>query len=258
MNLDHYNNIVALNYSGCKALLRSPGHYKAWLTEDKKDSPALQMGRLVHLAALQPELLAERVAVAPTVDRRTKDGKAAFEAFQAGLKEGQECVSQDIYDDVIRISIAAHERLIALGLTDWQTEMGCVLGMGNNITIKGRPDLIAKDAEGNLVVVDLKTTQDASPAAFAKDVANFKYHLQAAFYMRLTGAKSFVIVAQEKELPCANRVYTLDEAALAEGNRLMDEAIALYTQCVAFDSWPTYTKDITTLSLPKWAISTNQ
>ena len=135
--------------------------------------------------------------------------------------------------------------------------MGCVSGLGN-ITLKGRPDLIAKDANGDLVVVDLKTTQDASPAAFAKDVANFKYHLQAAFYMRLTGAKKFVIVAQEKELPCANRVYTLDEAALAEGNRLMDEAIALYTQCVAFDSWPTYTKDITTLSLPKWAISTNQ
>jgi len=257
MNLDHYNNIIALNYSGCKALLRSPGHYKAWLTEDKKDSPAFQMGRLVHLAALQPELLAERVAVSPSVDRRTKEGKATFELFQSGLKEGQECVSQDIYEDVIRIAKSAHDALVALGLTEWQTEMGCVIGMGA-ITIKGRPDLIAKDANGDLVVVDLKTTQDASPAAFAKDVANFKYHLQAAFYMRLTGAKKFIIVAQEKELPCANRVYTLDEAALAEGNRLMEEAIALYSQCVAFDSWPTYSKDITTLSLPKWAISTNQ
>jgi exodeoxyribonuclease VIII len=257
MNLDHYNNLVALNYSGAKILLRSPGHYKAWLTEEKKDTPAFQVGRLVHLAALQPELLAERVAVAPIVDRRTKDGKASYEAFQAGLKEGQECVSADVYDDVIRISKAAHEALVDLGLTDWQTEMGCVSGLGN-ITLKGRPDLIAKDANGDLVVVDLKTTQDASPAAFAKDVANFKYHLQAAFYMRLTGAKKFVILAQEKELPCANRVYTLDEAALAEGNRLMEEAIALYSQCVAFDSWPTYTKDITTLSLPKWAISTNQ
>lgn len=257
MNLDHYNNIVALNYSGCKALLRSPGHYKAWLTEDKKDSPALQMGRLVHLAALQPELLAERVAVAPIADRRTKQGKEIYEAFQAGLKEGQECVSQDIYDDVIRIAQVARKSLLDLNLTEWQTEMGCVLGMGP-ITIKGRPDLIAKDANGDLVIVDLKTTQDASPASFAKDVANFKYHLQAAFYMRLTGAKKFIILAQEKELPCANRVYTLDEAALAEGNRLMDEALALYAQCVAFDSWPTYSKDITELSLPKWAISTNQ
>jgi len=257
MNLDHYNNIIALNYSGCKALLRSPGHYKAWLTEDKKDSPAFQMGRLVHLAALQPELLAERVAVSPSVDRRTKEGKATFELFQSGLKEGQECVSQDIYEDVIRIAKSAHDALVDLNLTEWQTEMGCVIGMGT-ISIKGRPDLIAKDANGDLVVVDLKTTQDASPAAFAKDVANFKYHLQAAWYMRLTGAKKFIIVAQEKDLPCANRVYTLDEAALAEGNRLMEEAIALYSQCVAFDSWPTYSKDITTLSLPKWAISNNQ
>lgn len=258
MNLDHYNNIVALNYSGAKMLMRSPLHYKAWLTEDKKDSPAFQMGRLVHLAALQPELLAERVAVAPLVDRRTKLGKETFEAFQSTLKEGQECVSQDIYEDVIRIAKAAHDAFVGLNLTEWQTEVGCLLDLGNNIMLKGRPDLIAKEANGDLVIVDLKTTQDASPAAFAKDVANFKYHLQAAFYMRLTGAKKFIILAQEKDLPCANRVYTLDEAALAEGNRLMEEAIALYTQCVAFDSWPTYSKDITTLSLPKWAISTNQ
>jgi len=258
MNLDHYNDIVALNYSGCKTLLRSPCHYKAWLTEDKKDSPAFQMGRLVHLAALQPELLTERVAVAPDVDRRTKDGKATYEAFLVSRGDRTEVVSKDMFDDVIRIATAARQTLINLNLTEWQTEMGCVLNIKPCVTIKGRPDLIAKDADGNLVIVDLKTTQDASPAAFAKDVANFKYHLQAAFYMRLTGAKKFVIVAQEKDLPCANRVYTLDEAAIAEGNRLMEEGIALYSQCITFDSWPSYSKDVTTLSLPKWAISTNQ
>ena len=255
MSHEEYNKIVALNYSGAKLLLRSPLHYKASLTEEKKDSPALLMGRLVHLMALQPEVYADRVVISPTVDRRTKDGKAVWEAFQALVKEGQECVSADVQDEVTRIANAARNALEDLKLTDWMTEKACVKTIKDGVYIKGRPDLIAKDANGDLVVVDLKTCQDAGPA-FGRDVANFKYHLQAAWYMRLTGAKKFYIVAQEKELPCANRVYTLDEATLAEGSRLMDEAIALYEQCITFDSWPSYTKEVTTLSIPKWAFST--
>ena len=255
MSHTEYNNIVALNYSGAKMLLRSPLHYKASLTEEKKDSPALLMGRLVHLMALQPEVYADRVVISPTVDRRTKDGKAVWEAFQALVKEGQECVPADVQDEVTRIANAARNALEDLKLTDWQTEKSIVVNLKPCVSIKGRPDLIAKDSNGDLVVVDLKTCQDAGPS-FGRDVANFKYHLQAAWYMRLTGAKKFYIVAQEKELPCANRVYTLDEATLAEGSRLMDEAIALYEQCITFDSWPSYTKEVTTLSIPKWAFST--
>jgi len=217
----------------------------------------MQLGRVVHVATLQPEVLFERVLVLPQMDRRTKDGKAAYEAAMASVKEGQEVVSQDTFDDAMRISTAAREAIKSLNYDICSAEQSFVKDVGN-VKIKGRIDLLAWDSNNDNIIIDLKTTQDASPAAFARDVVNFKYHLQAAWYMRLTGAKKFYIVAQEKDLPCANRVYTLDEAALAEGNRLMDEAIALYTQCVAFNSWPTYTKDITELSLPKWAFSTNQ
>jgi len=257
MSHEEYNNIVALNYSGCKALLRSPGHYKAWLTEDKKDSPAMQLGRVVHIAALQPEVLFDRVAVLPQMDRRTKEGKAAYEAAMASVKEGQEVVSQDLFDDAMKITTAAREAIKTLNYDICEAEQTFVKEWGV-VKIKGRVDLLAWDSNNETFVIDLKTTQDASPAAFARDVVNFKYHLQAAWYMRLTGAKKFVIVAQEKEAPYANRIYTLDEAAIAEGNRLMDEGIALYTQCVTFDSWPSYPKDQSVLSLPKWAFSNNQ
>lgn len=257
MTDQEYRALEALNYSGAKFLLRSPGHYRSSLTEEKKDSPAMQLGRVVHLAALQPELLGERVVVLPAMDRRTKEGKAAYEAVMSSVKEGQEVVSQDIFDDAKRIAEAARVAIKSINYDICQAEQTFVKDVGN-VKIKGRIDLMLWDSNNETSIVDLKTTQDASPAAFARDVVNFKYHLQAAWYMRLTGAKKFYIVAQEKELPCANRVYTLDEAALAEGNRLMDEALALYAQCVAFDSWPTYTKDITELSLPKWAFSTNQ
>ena len=135
MSHEEYNNIVALNYSGAKMLLRSPLHYKASLTEEKKDSPALLMGRLVHLMALQPEVYADRVVISPTVDRRTKDGKAVWEAFQALVKEGQECVSADVQDEVTRIANAARNALEDLKLTDWQTEKSIVVNLKSCVSI---------------------------------------------------------------------------------------------------------------------------
>jgi hypothetical protein len=38
----------------------------------------------------------------------------------------------------------------------------------------------------------------------------------------------------------------------------MQEACLLYAQCVMFNSWPSYPKEVTSLSLPKWAISPTQ
>jgi hypothetical protein len=83
--------------------------------------------------------------------------------------------------------------------------------------------------------------------------------MQAAFYMRLTGAKRFIILAVEKRPPFAYRLYELDEAAIAEGQRLMDEAVALYSVCLKVNNWPSYPSDLTPLSLPKYAFNqTNQ
>jgi hypothetical protein len=223
-----YNSIIGLNYSGAKVLLKSPAHYQAWLTAEHKDSPAMKFGRLVHTATLQPKEFLAKVAISPDVDRRTKAGKELYEAFTASLPEGAEVVDQEAMSK------------------QW-----------NGAFIKGRPDLIT-EINGEKVVIDLKTTQEASPESFSRDCFNFKYFLQAAFYMELTGAKRFILVAVEKEAPYAHKVYELDEPAIAEGKRLMEAAMATYVQCLTFNAWPSYGSELTTLSLPRYAYTSNQ
>ena len=257
--MNDYQSIVGLNYSGAKVLLKSPRHYQAWLTAEQKDSPALKFGRLVHLAVLQPKAFITDVAITPDVDRRTKDGKAAYEAFTKDLKPGTEIVDAETHDEVCKIASGAEQALVSIGLKKdsmWVTETPLYRDEGG-VTIKGRPDLIT-EIDGKKVVIDLKTTQDASPESFSRDVANYRYHLQAAFYLALTGAERFILIAQEKEAPYAWRTYELDEATLNEGKRLMTEAVALYKNCLAFNSWPSYTKDLTTISIPRYAFPQTQ
>ena len=76
-------------------------------------------------------------------------------------------------------------------------------------------------------IIDLKTTGEgnSNPDKFIKSVANYLYHLQAAHYLEVIGAKRFVFIAVEKVFPHAISITELDEDALAEGRWLRQEAL---------------------------------
>lgn len=251
MSTPNYNDIIGLNYSAAKELLKSPAHYKAYLDTPRKESSALRMGRLTHMALFEPGKFNSTVKVGPDVDKRTKEWKE----FLATVPEGAEIASPEEYELVDDIVSSAEDGLKRLKLdgNDWQTE-AALTAEYQGVTIKGRPDLVTNIA-GDKVILDLKTTEDAGPWSFSADVNSYKYHLQAAFYMKLTGAKRFIILAVEKKPPFAYRLYELDEAAVKEGQRLMDEAVALYSVCLKVNNWPSYPSDLTSLSLPKYAFN---
>jgi exodeoxyribonuclease VIII len=104
-------------------------------------------------------------------------------------------------------------------------------------------------------VVDIKTTTDASPQAFARSVATFAYHVQAAHYLEGLSdrCQRFVFVAVEKTHPHAVAVYELDADALALGRTTRDNALDVIAGCQAAGVWPGYSDTVQTLSLPKWA-----
>jgi exodeoxyribonuclease VIII len=257
--MNNYKSIDALNYSGAKQVLRSPAHYRASLMEEQKDTPALKFGRLVHTSTFLPLEFKAKVAIMPEgIDRRTKAGKESYEAFINSLAPETEVVDSETHAHISDVTEAASAGLASLNLshTDWIVEESITKEYAG-ITIKGRPDLVSVIGNDK-VVVDLKTTQDASPHSFSRDVHNLKYFMQSAWYLELTGATRFILLAVEKEPPFAWRVYELDAEAIAEGKRLMDEACAIYKQCKTFKSWPSYTKDLTMLSLPRYAFNSTQ
>jgi exodeoxyribonuclease VIII len=108
------------------------------------------------------------------------------------------------------------------------------------------------------VVVDLKTTKSASKRGFAKSVAEYRYHVQAAIYTDLLEANGlfvpeFIFIAVEKTYPYAVGIYKLDQDALDLGRSLYQRDLALYKHCVEMDDWPAYPEEVVTLSLPAWA-----
>ncbi len=246
-----YHADPAVSASHLHAVAKSPYHYWSRYLDPKRTpvepTASVRLGSLVHCAVLEPSELQARYGVCGP--RNTKAGKeqaermaaAGIEAVTASDMLAANCMA----DSVHRHPAAA--ALLAQGKAEqsfWWDDAS------TGLRCKCRPDWYA-----GTTVVDLKTTTDASPAAFARSVATFRYHVQASHYLAgLHGAERFVFIAVEKTAPYAVAVYELDAAAMAAGNELRQRDMRIIADCHATTEWPGYGDDCQTLSLPSWAL----
>lgn len=248
---EKYHATVALSKSGLDQFQRSPAHYKAWLEGAKEEAtPAMVFGSAFHCAVLERDEYAKRYAIFEG-DRRTKAGKEAYEALQAS---GATIITRETADaiEAMKLSLMAHPAA-GKALYAGDTEVS-VFDTVDGIKVKARIDLLPDHRELYDSLADIKTTQDASPAAFAKTAAQLRYHVQAAWYLRFFPMKRrFLFIAIEKTAPYECAVYEMDQAAIDQGNAEIDKQLEFFKSCQEFNSWPGYSTAIEKLTLPNWA-----
>ena len=123
-------------------------------------------------------------------------------------------------------------------------------------TIKGkcRPDWISDDGS---IVVDVKTTTDASPKGFQKSIANWGYHLQLGWYLRGlrklgVPAEQFIFIAIEKTAPFCVGVYRADQEMINFAMKELDQLMPEIQTAMVSNEFPDYTPEITSIGLPPW------
>lgn len=254
-----YLALDRLSPSRAKLLSKSPAHDRYNRDHPPTETPALRVGKATHALALEGRAAYEAAfAVEPKADGRTKEGKAIKAAF-AESAEGKTIVTASEAELIESMATGILSHPLAPALIEGGTpELSMIWDdPETGAPCKGRLDLARLEAGA---ILDLKTTLDASPAAFARSVISFGYATQAAAY--LSGAAAlgadvtdFIIVAVEKVPPFAVGIYRLPDAALELGRRRWAEACALYVACLVSGSWPGYPDTITELALPNWAMS---
>ena len=249
-----YHADPAVSASHLKEISKSPFHYwSRYLDPDRvamTPTAAMRLGSLTHCATLEPDELTKRYQLAP--DRRTKEGKAAVVEMAAA---GIEAVSEADLAQALQMADAVRSNsTAALLLSNGAPEQSFWFDdVSTGLRCKCRPDWF--DGE---TIVDLKTCSDASPAGFAKAVAQWSYQVQAAHYLCGTLAKRFIFVAVEKSAPFATACYELDAQALVHGSVLRHNALQRLQDCRAIQHWPGYTDGgIQTIQLPGWALKDN-
>lgn len=110
-------------------------------------------------------------------------------------------------------------------------------------------------ALGSTALVDIKTTRDLSPDAFARSVAGYGYHLQAATYCEYaeyaTGRwPDYYIVSILNESPYSVAVYEIDKAWIESGRELNHKVMRQIGRCYERDEWVEHAGSIVLLKQP--------
>lgn len=257
-----YHEREEISKSDLDLLARSPLHFKMKNELKQEPSKALILGTCVHKLVLEPEDFLNEFAISPKVDKRTKEGKTAYNDYLQNLGD-KISLDLDIYENAKEIANAVNSmRETASFLKDGLAEQS-YFSQINEVKVKCRPDFYNQNLGA---VIDLKTTSDASPSGFAKSVANFNYHVQAAFYsdiLRSLGKEvnHFLFIAVETKAPYFVGFYELDTLAIEQGQKTYLELLELYKFCKERNEWWGYAKfkpeserieTVQTLSLPTW------
>lgn len=222
----------ALSYSSLREFAISPRHYIRYKMREKKTTDAMIFGSLVDCMLLTPDETKERFAVAPNVDRRTKDGKVKYSAFvkQAGERE---VVTSDQYSAAERIkkevyaNSASRFLLNATNTTQLKLEYEWEGWKWRGFV----------DADADTFTWDLKMVSQFNPDKFLWKVRDMKYHWQAAAYTRNAGrAKDAYILAIDTDsfLPA---VFKLSKNLIENAQAEMRDTMEAWRRCVMLNQW---------------------
>lgn len=147
---------------------------------------------------------------------------------------------------------------IAKHLADADAELVCVAKDGDT-WLRARPDLMSKDRK---VLVNYKTTENAAPGTFCRQITRMGYDLNAVFYERVMknlGRQSEqFFIAQEVTPPHACSLVGLDPASrdIAEGK--LDLALAIWGKCISSGRWGSYPKNVFYTTPTTWEMSEHE
>lgn len=253
MSNEEYHLDPSLSASGAKTIaMKSLAHYKY---SKMKRSPALDLGTAVHTLTLEPHQK-NTVWCGP----ETRRGNAWKEQEEAAKAAGAVLLTEADYQVAIDMANAVRSNAAAMELLSGDLTVEASVfstDHAHGVDLRCRPDGWRKDIAA---VIDLKTTIDPSPQGFAKQAANFGYHIQDQFYrhaMMLDGHEvdRFIFIAVGKEAPYPVGVYELDALSLHEGSAGVQYALEQYAKAQRTNVWDYGYGELQTIQIPRYAFN---
>lgn len=250
-----YHAHAAVGSSSLRTILKSsPAHFLYDRENPSESTPAQEFGTTIHQAILEPNVFKAQMVVKP---KFAGTGSRAHAEAWALENHGKTIVTEDQLDIVSGIlkSISKHSIASSILAGGASEESYFWRDADSGILCKCRPDF---NREGR-IVVDVKSTLDASYRSMQRDIANFKYHVQAAYYLdgitQVLGQThdTFLILAVEKSAPYGVQVFEIDEATIEAGRQEYKRALMILKKCQETGVYPAYPDALTPLALPAWA-----
>lgn len=225
----------------------------------KESTPAMVLGSAFHKMILEPNTLQDEFIIVPEPVLLKDVGRERYDNYKQVLAEievtEKTIIPFKTYQelDAMRLVINKNENAMKL-IHDariensffWQDEHSGLL-------LKARPDILHEN-----MIVDLKTTSDASPRAFQNEMVKYGYHVQFAMIRDAVEAiegrriTNFINIVIETKYPYTMAIYLIDESAVDEGHYKYKQLCLDLKAALKDNYFPDY--GIQKIGLPKWAL----
>lgn len=205
------------------------------------------LGSALHVGFLEPEKLAEKVAVW-TGDRRygkTWDAFAAEHAHQTILTRERFNTMQGMVE-----SMWAHPWVQSITPRVTGTEVA-VVGDVHGVTMKARADALVPDED---LIVDVKKVRRGTARAVLNATLDYGYHWQAYVYTKLFGMSRFLLLTVESDPPYDVVPYELAPQFIRAGMREVIPVLDQLKFAQRTGKWPGRSDDIVMLDAPEFLI----
>ncbi len=264
MTSDYYAN-RALSHSKLSCLAQNPMEFKMRYVDDPptlppKESDAFAMGHAVHCLALEPEKFDERFAAAPKVDRRTTAGKIRWAEHLEDSKDKIVIDEQDYADAIACVqALNNHPEFATIMAQPRRVEVPFEFDLFGH-RFKAKPDCIVDSMK---LILDIKTTDDASPHRWQWSAVDYGYHRQAYIYQQAVQLETnewyrFIFAVVEKPKPSTRGIpptvalYELDPDTVRMGLEDSAGLVLQYESRLETNNWQQpYSSGIVPLRLPK-------
>ncbi len=229
----------------------------------EKDSAAFRFGRAVHKIVLEGHQAFNKAYAigGPMNDKTGKSFGVGTKAHDAWLIENgylkDQVINEDEADVLITMANAVRKHTISSAWLDFGWPELVMRSDLHGVPCQIRMDWLTRDADGNYLIVDLKTVEDLY--YFEYDARRYGYLHQLAFYRDVFEAAagqpvSIAILAAEKKDPFRIGVWQFPVEVIDYYSAENKITLENFKICQVADSWPTGYEEPRTFSLKKEAV----
>ena len=269
---------------------RSPAHIDA---EPVAETDAMRRGTMIHTAILEPDEFDDRYVSLDPADypdavhdlaglrgwlkKAGHDLKArSFDELVSSchgagihpplwtticeeVAEGREIIPAADYEAMVRAGESVRSHPLYAGLTEGEcwTELSILAEVEGQL-VRARPDLVVRQEGSRVILIDLKTTRDASPLGWRQSVERYGSHYQLTLQRLALEAHGLTVdamvwVAVETAEPYACAVYALDDYSSGRAEADVRHVLRQLGETRDPFSWRGYPDRVNALHLRPWS-----